>query len=230
MNLETTGILLYHGEMSAQNRQWKASQDSRAWQIPAILKKRQDAQNLRDAAAREPASSTTQEQFCASFAKQRAVLLNLAARRRNEQNPLRAQLIDQELNDAVRAASTELTGLYGTGLKKFASYTGVITNLSDAGFGRIGMGMAVDCTGVSIVFDALFSNEAIDDPPDPANLGLLSSLPISRATLLKLNKGDRVQADGLFRRFVVGGMDFASISLTDNLIVLRVRIIQFKIL
>lgn len=222
ISISTGDVSFYRGEMSAQTRQWKALGDGRAWQIPAILKKRQYEQNMREAIAKEPASSTTQEQFCANFVKHRAVVTNLLAQRKSEQNPLRAQAIDQQINDAARAASAELSNLYGTGIKRFASYTGRLTSLSDAGSG-IRMSVAVDCAAMPIVFNALFSNSAATDP-NPGDS--LSSLPMFRATLTQLNQGDRVQVDGVFRGFLVGVMNPGAISLTDDPLTLSVRITQ----
>ncbi|MHB8270260.1 hypothetical protein [Bradyrhizobium sp.] len=176
----------------------------------------------------ETPTSMTEGDFCSNFSRHRAILMKLFAQRASEQNALRIQQIDSELKTAIDTASLELGGLYGTGSKRFSSYIGTVSEVSDAGFGRFGLGIKLECSDAPIAFYALFSNEQIEDPPNPANLGLLSSLPAFRSSLAALSQGNRVQISGIFRRFVVARMDLASVSPTDTPIVLRVRITELS--
>ncbi|MBV6486914.1 MAG: hypothetical protein GHHEDOFH_00851 [Pseudorhodoplanes sp.] len=179
------------------------------------------------ASNRLSAGTGTQQELCNNFSKHRAAVLGLVAQLKNERNPLRSQQLEAQINEANRAASQELVRLYGDGLKKFESYVVTVDKLEDRGFGRIGMSASLGCPGAPLAFDVLFSNEKIADPPNPNDLGLLSSLPQFRSVLSQLNQGDRVKLDGILRRFVIGaGYDFASISLTSNPIVLRIRVTQ----
>jgi len=219
---------LYDGWMSASDKRWRANSDNRGWTIPNIVQKLDAAQSVREQAAKEPPSATSQDAFCSNFARHRGSILSLQAQRQKETNPLRAQQVDAQINEALKGASTELSGLYGSGLKRFASYGGRVFSLSDAGFGRIEMTVSIDCVQAPIAFHALFSNEPIEDPPSLVHLGLLSSLPSFRNVLMQLNKGERVRMDGIFRRFVIQARDLSSISPTETPISLRVRIGQMS--
>lgn len=231
--LEAKMGLLYEGVRWRKDMSWKAIGDYRNQVIPKIIAHRRQIKKFSDEIAEAAPSATTQDQFCSNFTKYRARLAKLSAVLNGEQNPLRAQQDRQNYNKAYDSGYNHLASLYGTGFKKFASYTGVADSLSQQDSDVV-MDVTMDCQGIQLIFDVEFTNGKIPDPPRPGDYKM-SSLKKFRATLMKLNNGDHVQMSGLFQMIRLdapGGGDgsYEGLQMTNSPLYIRVQLSKLEII
>jgi len=204
IDIWTGDVFLYQGEMSARTRQWKARQDARGWQIPAILKRRQDA----EAEARAETQAVDQAALCAletnaNLAEQRATAAFDA-----ESNPMKKETLRQELQQVQRQDYIARLNFFRVkwgafsgpnGLivvqqqaRNFASFTGRLTQ-----FDVLSAIQAVDLT-VVLDCDKYRISVSTRAFPNSTYTPLPSHLEILRPMLEQVNKGDAVAISGAF--------------------------------